>query len=265
MRIEPGRQPTNLLNVLRFIGANPRSIPILAGKVVKRLKDRSSASKLADNSKWIEESAIPSHLLANRLDTNLWSEAVEFGERLRERAKKILADVPFDMGSGGNYEILYWMTRYLRPTYVVETGVAAGWSSEAFLTAMDKNGQGTLYSSDLPYFRVRDPLKYIGILVSERLKSRWHLLTDGDERALPEIIAAVPEVDLFHYDSDKSYSGRQFAISTVRSKLSAQGVILVDDIWEDSWFRDYAVAADCPSAVLDGRSGLIDPSKRLLS
>jgi predicted O-methyltransferase YrrM len=265
MRIEPGRQPTNLLNVLRFIGANPRSIPILAGKIVKRLADRSSASTLADNSKWIEESAMSSHLLAKRLDENLWSEALEFGERLRERAKKILAEVPFDMGSGGNYELLYWMTRYLRPTYVVETGVAAGWSSEAILTAMDKNDQGTLYSSDLPYFRVRDPLKYIGILVSEPFRSRWQLLTSGDEKALPQIIARVPRVDLFHYDSDKSYSGRRFAINAVSAKLNAQGIILVDDIWEDSWFRDYAAAANWPNAVLDRRSGLIDPSNRLLS
>jgi predicted O-methyltransferase YrrM len=265
MRIEPGRQRTNLLNVLRFVIANPQSIPILAGKVVKRVRDRSSASSIADNQKWIEDSAIASHSLAMRLDGPLWNEALEFGEHLRERAAKILSSVPFDMGGGGNYVLLYWMTRYLRPTYVVETGVAAGWSSEAFLTAMDKNGHGTLYSSDLPYFRVRDAAKYIGILVSERVRSRWHLLTSGDGKALPQIITEIPHVDLFHYDSDKSYSGRQFAVGIIAPRLSSSGVILVDDITDDPWFHDYSVSSDWANAVVDARSGLIDPSKRLLS
>ena len=265
MCVEPGRQPTNLLNVLRFIVANPESIPILAGKVLKRVKDRSSASSIADNQKWIEDSAIAADSLATRLDAGLWSEAKEFGEHLRQRAAKILPQVPFDMGGGGNYVLLYWMTRYLRPTYVVETGVAAGWSSEAFLTAMEKNGHGTLYSSDLPYFRVRNAAKYIGVLVSEGLRSRWHLLTSGDGRALPQILAEVPHVDLFHYDSDKSYSGRQFAVGLVAPKLSPRGVILVDDITDDPWFHDYSASTDWPNAVVDARSGLVDPSKRLLS
>jgi predicted O-methyltransferase YrrM len=265
MCVEPGRQPTNLLNVLRFVVANPQSIPILAGKVVKRVTNRSSASTIADNHKWIHDSAIAADSLAMRLDAGLWKEAKEFGDRLRERAADILLQVPFDMGAGGNYELLYWMTRFLRPTYVVETGVAAGWSSEAFLTAMKRNDHGTLYSSDLPYFRVRDAAKYIGILVSEDVKSRWHLLTSGDQKALPQILAEVPSVDLFHYDSDKSYSGRQFAVGLVASKLSANGIILVDDISDDPWFHDYSASTDRTNAVVDARSGLIDPSRRLLS
>jgi hypothetical protein len=139
------------------------------------------------------------------------------------------------MGAGGEYEFLYWLTRLLEPDVIVETGVSAGWSSEAFLQAIKKNGRGKLYSSDFPYFRVADPDRYIGILVSD--KTNWELHLTGDENALPAIVASVPEIGLFHYDSDKSYSGRQFAVDTVLPKLT--GPLVMDDISDNRWFRDF--------------------------
>jgi predicted O-methyltransferase YrrM len=264
MSIEPGRQRTNLLNVVRFTLARPQALAILAGKVVKRVKDRSSSASLADSLEWIDSSAISSAALAQQVDPTLWGEALEFGENLRTRAKKILSEVRFDIGGGGNYEFLYWLTRHQRPTFVVETGVAAGWSSEAFLAAMEANDHGTLYSSDFPYFRVRDPQRYIGVIVSERLKGRWRLSTDGDEKALPRIVAEIPHVDLFHYDSDKSYSGMQFGVSAIAAKLARDGVIIIDDIRDNCWFHDFAATTEWDHAVLDGRCGLLDPSCRLL-
>jgi hypothetical protein len=49
----------------------------------------------------------------------------------------------------------------------------------------------------------------------------------------------VEEVDLFHYDSDKSYSGRKFALTTISPSLNPQGIILMDDIQDNSFFYDY--------------------------
>ncbi len=98
MSIEPGRQRTNLLNVVRFTLARPQALAILAGKVVKRVKDRSSSASLADSLEWIDSSAISSAALAQQVDPTLWGEALEFGENLRTRAKKILSEVPFDIG-----------------------------------------------------------------------------------------------------------------------------------------------------------------------
>ena len=55
------------------------------------------------------------------------------------------------LGGGGNFILLYFLTRKFNKV-VVETGVAAGWSSLAILGAFEKNGEGKLYSSDFPYF-----------------------------------------------------------------------------------------------------------------
>ena len=58
--------------------------------------------------------------------------------------------------SGGLYKLLYFPIRKIKPYTVVETGVAAGWTSLAILRALNKNGRGHLYSSDFPYFELKN-------------------------------------------------------------------------------------------------------------
>lgn len=135
--------------------------------------------------------------------------------------------------------MLNFITRYMEPDCIVETGVAAGFSSYSFLSAIKANGRGKLYSSDFPYFRIPNPESYIGVIVEESLKDNWSLCIDGDEICLPKIVRSVNKVDIFHYDSDKSYSGRKFAFSVISKVLSRDGIILMDDIQDNSFFYDY--------------------------
>jgi predicted O-methyltransferase YrrM len=239
-----GRQSTNLVNVARFALAKPGNLGVMARKVLKRFLDPSSSDR------W--ETSIDPAEYANQVEPELWAEAKVFGETLRGRADRILQSVPFEIGGGADYEFLYWLTRLLKPSVVVETGVAAGWTSEAFLQAIKVNGNGKLYSSDFPYFRVKDPERYVGILVSDR--SNWELHIDGDENALPRIVASVPQIDLFHYDSDKSYSGRQMAADLVLPKL--KGPFIMDDIADNKWFRHFTKDRDY---AIIGRAGYTPP------
>lgn len=255
--IPPGQQPTNLLNVARFALRKPKAALVMARKVWKRLRDGRGRYDASENSRWIAAHSRSSNEVAREIAPELWVEAMQFGKELRARAESIMANVPFDMGSGADYEFLYWLTRYRKPEIIVETGVSAGWTSQAFLAALERNESGTLYSSDFPYFRVKDPESYIGILVEQRLRERWQLSIDGDENALPRIAAAVSRIDLFHYDSDKSYSGREFGISVVRPKLAPDGVMMMDDIEDDSWFREQAEISGDRFAVLNERYGVL--------
>ena len=265
MNMLPGVQRTNLFNIFRFLASRPEAGSVLARKVVKRLRDGSGRYTSTENDDWIDRHTTLPEQLATALDADLWEEARTFGEQTRARAEPILATVPFDMGAGGDYEFLYWLTRFTRPNVIVETGVSAGWTSQAFLAAIAKNGRGTLYSSDFPYFRVKDPESYIGIVVDPELRSNWQLFTEGDEKALPKILDRCGPVDLFHYDSDKSVSGREFGIGAVGRQLAANGIILVDDIRDDSWFREHVARTKPPFTVLHGRCGMIDPSRLLLA
>jgi hypothetical protein len=255
-----GRQKTSLVSILRNLAAKPEYATVLLRKLLKRFDGKGRYSQ-ADNDAWIAQHQVRAEAYAKARDSALWTEALEFGEQLRERAAPILARIPFDMGAGGDYEFLYWLTRRIRPETVIETGVSSGWSSQAILAAMEKNGSGFLHRSDFPFFRVESPEQYVGILVEDRLKHRWKLHLDGDEHALPRILDECGRVDLFHYDSDKSLSGRRFAYGLVAPRL--HGPLLFDDIHDDSYFRELAESLDRPFDVLLARKdhifGLIEP------
>ena len=110
--------------------------------------------------------------------------------------------------------------------------------AQSGLSAMEMNDRGVLLSSDFPYFRLPNPEQYIGIVVPQELKSRLQLFVEGDRINLPQILGKVDSIDIFHYDSDKSYSGRGYAISLIADYLSDRGVILMDDIQDNSFFHD---------------------------
>jgi predicted O-methyltransferase YrrM len=225
-------------------------------KVLKRLRGENDRGS-AENDTWLAEHSTTAEQLAVRLDPALWAEANTFDAEQQARAAAILNSIPYDLGGGGDHRFLYWLTRYMKPRVVVETGVAAGWSSRAFLAALKKNGVGSLYSSDLPYFRLPNPERFVGVLVEPELRDGWRLELDGDEINLPRILDNIEQIDIFHYDSDKMRSGREFAVSLVRQKLTPNGIIVMDDIHNDDWFKDYVTANDLPFAVVAGRYGII--------
>jgi len=123
---------------------------------------------------------------AKSISPELWSEAAAFAENLRKKGATKLAVLPVKLGGGGRYDLLYFLTRFLRPRVVVETGVAAGYSTQAILKAIQVNGSGCLYSSDFPYFRLDQPEQYIGILVDDDLKANWELFIQGDAKNLED-------------------------------------------------------------------------------
>jgi predicted O-methyltransferase YrrM len=225
--------------VLTRAALKPSRGPIMLKKVVKRITDREKPSRHEQNIAWIRAHCRDFAEEAMAIDPDLWQEALGKSSALRTRAQDALADAGVDLGGGGFYPMLYFVTRHRKPHVIVETGVAAGYSSQIFLEALEANGgHGRLYSSDFPYFRLRDPERFIGLLVGARLRNRWTLYIDGDEKNLPRILDQVNHVDLFHYDSDKSISGRQFAMSRVLPKMTKGGLIVMDDIQDNAFFQD---------------------------
>jgi predicted O-methyltransferase YrrM len=153
------------------------------------------------------------------------------------------------LGGGGQFQLVHFLVRHLQPRVVLETGVAAGWTSQAILSALEANGAGTLYSSDFPYFRLEDPERYVGCLVDEQLKHRWHLALNGDRANLAEFLPEVGTIDFVHYDSDKSVEGRQFVMDAIASRLSPDAVVVMDDIDDNTFFRDWVTRSGRPFRV----------------
>ena len=208
-------------------------------KIIKRFeKDTSIEAK-----KWAKlNTKHTTKEFCKSIDMLLYEEVESDIGFIEKEAIEKLSKLDVSFGGGGNCFLLYFLIRKFNLLNVVETGVAAGWSSLAILRALKKNGKGYLYSSDFPYFRLENPEKYIGYLAQdESNKNDWTLDIRGDDVALPEIINQMgnKSIDLFHYDSDKSYSGRVNALKTLKSKINSKTIIIFDDIQNNLHFKDY--------------------------
>jgi predicted O-methyltransferase YrrM len=220
-----------LRNMLR-----PRYALVIADKIVTRAVEPSGATA-SGAAGWTHDHAVDAAAFAAELSPELWAEAKAFGRDFGKVADAKLACLTVPLGGGGHYPLLYFITRYRRPDYVVETGVAAGFSSVAILTALRRNGAGRLWSSDFPYFRLDKPEKFVAYLVDDDLREGWRLLLDGDRANLPIIVSELPRIDLLHYDSDKSFRGRRFAMNLLLPLLADNGLVMMDDIQDNDFFQ----------------------------
>ena len=99
----------------------------------------------------------------------------EWATEFRARAATKLDAMAVPLRGAGHFRLVHFLVRHLRPEVVLETGVGVGYTSQAILLALELNGSGTLYSSDFPYFRMDHPERYVGCLVDDELRHRWHL------------------------------------------------------------------------------------------
>ena len=142
------------------------------------------------------------------------------------------------MGGGANLPLLYELCEQTKAMRVLETGVAAGWSTLAILLSLKKRPGARLDSVDMPYLgRLGDD--DVGIAVPDHLKSHWTLHRFPDRQALPKILRNGHEFDLVHYDSDKSYQGRSWAYRAIWAHVRAGGVFVSDDIQDNMAFADF--------------------------
>jgi predicted O-methyltransferase YrrM len=230
------------LNTLKNIVINMMHsgyAPVMAQKILVRVMELHRRYEKTPMRQWCAQHVEDTAGALRTINRDLWDEAQRFSAALHARAKHKLGDLPVNLGGGGHYLLLYFLIRLKSPHVVVETGVAAGYSTQTILAALAANQRGRLLSSDFPCFRFQNPEQYIGYLVEDCLKDRWELFLGGDRKSLPQIIARCGTLDLFHYDSDKSYSGRQFALDLITPHLAPNGLVIMDDIQDNFFFRDY--------------------------
>ncbi|KAA9377529.1 class I SAM-dependent methyltransferase [Microbispora cellulosiformans] len=222
--------------------ARPSYLPVMLRKAWVRLghghdRERDAARR------WAAWHARDLDAWGSAVDPVVWREGRAFArahaDAVRPRLER-LAEAGVNLGGGGGVELLYLLTRIVRPALALETGVAAGWSTTAILAAMRANANGRLLSSDFPFFRLPDPERYIGYVVPGDLRHRWTLRVRGDRRNLEELLSPDTMVDLVHYDSDKTRKGREFFLRRVRPHLTRQHVLVMDDIQDNLVFREYA-------------------------
>ncbi len=253
------------LGTVRNLATNaskPGMLIEMIRKVATRFNERTDDGLAEEASSFARAHAIDPDPWARAIDAPLWEEALAFAEAQAAYGAARLAALPVSLGGGGFDALLYFLTRLVRAHAIVETGVAAGFSSRAFLSALDRNGEGRLFSSDFPYFRIENPEAYIGILVEPALRERWALHIEGDRANLPRIAAQAGKIDIFHYDSDKSRAGRNFALDTLRANITDRTIVIFDDIQNNFHFRDLVKQDACEWMIFASGGkyvGLIKP------
>jgi predicted O-methyltransferase YrrM len=143
----------------------------------------------------------------------------------------------------------YALCRILNPNVVVETGVAYGVSSAFILQALAVNGRGRLASVDLPPLAV-DGDNYVGLLVPADLRLRWILRRGQTSRVLPELLAELGSIDMFVHDSLHTYATMRREFALALEKLRRPGVLVSDDVQDNSAFAEVLEQAPLNWAVV---------------
>ena len=144
-------------------------------------------------------------------------------------------------GDAGFVRAIWCLCRHLRPTKVVETGVAHGVSSRFILEALERNGVGHLWSVDHP------PPEHvwhdqIGAAVGGRYSARWSYIRGSSKRRLPGLFSQLGQIDLFVHDSLHSEQNVRFEMDHAWTRLRPGGAIVVDDIDANWGFKCFVQA-----------------------
>jgi hypothetical protein len=141
-------------------------------------------------------------------------------------------------GDAGLVRAIWCLTRYLRPQNVVETGVAHGVTSRFILEALKRNGDGHLWSIDLPPLD-RSWHEEIGAAVGHGHSDRWTYIKGSSRRRLPGLLYELGQIDLFIHDSLHSERNVRFELDRAWLTLRPNGALVVDDIDANWGFRSF--------------------------
>ena len=133
-------------------------------------------------------------------------------------------DEIYDIGNGLGF-ILFNLMQTLNPVKVIETGIAAGASSNLILFSMYRSGFGTLTSIDIT--------SKVGELVEENFKANWNieiLPSFQKRKKFLSVLKNHSETEVFLHDSDHSPEWQIFEIDSVLSSLPNIKFILIDDV-----------------------------------
>lgn len=222
-----------LINVFRHL-IKRKTFKVLLNKIFNKIRSKNSKVDLI----WLKNNSISWKDYLKLANKEIFEETIKVIKRLINENKTKLDELNVKLGGSANQYLIYFLVRKNKPNVIFETGVAAGHSSRAILHAIKINKKGKLYSSDFPYLRIKNSENYIGILVEDELKKNWELSIEGDKKNISKFLNYENKIDFFHYDSDKSYNGKNQTFNLVKSKMNKGSVMIFDDIQDDNFFKD---------------------------
>jgi hypothetical protein len=185
-----------------------------------------------------------SHVLGQKvLEATHEPGLLDIEAQVGRRIEALRTVAPFALMHNADYALArtaYVVCRALRPTTVLETGVAYGVTSAFILQALELNGGGVLHSVDLPPLHPRSD-EFVGSAIPEELTSRWRLHRGSAQRVLPALLPHLEGLGVFIHDSLHTFQNMQAELQLVTPRLKRPAVVLADDIQDN---RAYAQWVD---------------------
>jgi len=150
-------------------------------------------------------------------------------------------------------DFCYVICRALRPRVVLETGVGSGVTTAFILQALAANGEGHLWSIDLPPIGAEE---FAGCFVPQHLRSRWTLLRGRSRDLLPGLLRELPAPDVFLHDSLHTTRNMTFEFNAGWQKMAAGGVLLSDDIHMSKAFARFITSKQVGLSLVGKRFGV---------
>lgn len=237
-------------SIIWFI-KNPQYIPQIF-QILKRKKNDQLENTRLESTNWCKQNCIGQEealigLFGKKPFTSLdylYSEEIK-------KAQNIVADCPVNMGGEGAISFLYHIVKESKARFILETGVAYGWSSLAILLAIKDFDKALLISNDMPYVKMNNE-DYVGCVVPENLKSKWQLQRLPDIKGIPLALKKFNNsIDLCHYDSDKSYTGRMWSSPILWKALKVGGLFISDDINDNLAFKHFCKSVERKPIIIE--------------
>lgn len=174
-----------------------------------------------------------------------------------------------------SFVMYYGIIRLRQPEVVVETGGTPGNSSAFILRAMERNGQGTLVTLDLPNLslmkNITTPEEKVwyrnmptnlppGWIIPDDVRARHEQVLGDARETLPAVLVRCPSFDLFIHDSDHAVEHMTWEMTIAWPHIKPGGLLFVDDIDLHRAFYDFAGQLGVPSMAYDKFGAIHKPA-----
>jgi predicted O-methyltransferase YrrM len=139
-------------------------------------------------------------------------------------------------------DLLSLLVSDIRPSVVVETGVANGTSTRSILTAFQNNN---LMDSKLFSFDVDSRVATSDLLEN----GQFNFVLIGEKRFV-DAMADIEFIDIFYHDSDHSYENQMLEYNLAWEKIRDGGALVSDDINWSNAFLDFCIRIKRPPLIL---------------
>lgn len=240
--------------LLAVLARNPTEFFDRVGARLQVRRDRARAKPVRHSPVSLEEGLAALEEFLGAPITSFFSapDLCEVEKAISDRTKLLRESIPFGTQFNSGMSLgrsCYLLCRSLRPGVVLETGVACGISSAFLLQAVKSNGMGAVWSVDLPPLG-KNADDYMGCLIPEPLRQPWNFHRGVAIRVLPRLLSGIGPVDIFIHDSLHTYKNMKAEFEMVWPFLRPGGVLVADDVNQNSAFNEFADAVNPLARVI---------------